>query len=249
MAGQTTDLDFLSEFHFLQTIPYVEALEQSDDTDCFICKEPYDMRNRKWSFGASHNYPVRLPCRHVLGIQCLAHWMFSPDFGNQCCLCHAPILHGQDREFFFDDAARIMRCVRTATSGAGKEETIHEIRALQARSLTEGISRVGLDRVMIPYEVFVDQLVFVDQVEPQTSGAKVLKYLRWVVIALAHVLWGLNAVLTLWLALLSVCTIAAVHLGMVVLDRTHEPIVYWLPWITLEYSVIVFIAAVWYAQR
>jgi hypothetical protein len=93
MVGTRKPKNFtlLSQFDFLETVPYVEELRQTDDSDCFICREPYSMLHREWNIKRTHDFPVRLPCGHVVGLQCLAYWMFSSGNSNRCGICRAII--------------------------------------------------------------------------------------------------------------------------------------------------------------
>jgi len=166
MADQFTDLTYLSQFRFLQTIPYIEALEQSDDDHCFICKEPYNVGSREWVPGGLHDFPVRLPCRHVLGNQCLARWILSPNFDNHCCLCRARIIPELDKETLLDDAMDflwLIICFQMGFSPAVKEAVLSAISVLLESGPNTRTARIGKDRTMMLFEEFLDHFAREDR--------------------------------------------------------------------------------------
>ena len=78
-----------SYFRFLATVPYLGVEDPAFQADCPLCKEPFQWLQPS---GKPLNRPVRLSCGHVFGLQCLAQWMFSPDFDGHCCFCRAIIV-------------------------------------------------------------------------------------------------------------------------------------------------------------
>lgn len=78
------------KFQYLCTIPTLEITPSLAEEECGICKEGY--QNNEWQRGEIVHRPVALPCGHILGFQCLARWMLSPTFDNQCYLCRAQII-------------------------------------------------------------------------------------------------------------------------------------------------------------
>lgn len=80
----------LVNFQYLCTIPTLEITPPLAEEECGICKEGY--QNNEWQLGGTVHRPVALPCGHILGFQCLARWMLSPTFDNQCHLCRAQII-------------------------------------------------------------------------------------------------------------------------------------------------------------
>ena len=90
---------------FLQSLPPLSLTDLPHDTkDCPICMEPY--------LAAQHNEsPVRLPCTHVMGKDCLQSWLNSSTLNrnnNTCPMCRAVL--------FKRDIAALAHQLRTNTT-------------------------------------------------------------------------------------------------------------------------------------
>ena len=92
MPGATSSQldEIIANYHFLCTLEPLEMTPALEEDDCFICKEPY--QENAWELGGTFHRPVKLPCGHKLGFQCLARWMVSPNFINHCPLCRGQIV-------------------------------------------------------------------------------------------------------------------------------------------------------------
>lgn len=93
----------LAAFDFLNTLPIVKSEELNPDyRKCFICHEPYydeapasnDKDNNEDK--SSRDLPVKLPCGHILGLQCLTRWVLSSNYDNHCSLDRTLIVPAQD---------------------------------------------------------------------------------------------------------------------------------------------------------
>ncbi|KAL9077209.1 MAG: hypothetical protein Q9161_000475 [Pseudevernia consocians] len=90
---------------FLQSLPPLSLTDlPHDNKDCPICMEPY--------LAAQHNEsPVRLPCTHVMGKDCLQSWLNSSNLNrnnNTCPMCRAVL--------FKRDMAALAHQLRTNTT-------------------------------------------------------------------------------------------------------------------------------------
>ena len=90
---------------FLQSLPLLSLTDlPHDNKDCSICMEPY--------LAAQHNEsPVRLPCTHVMGKDCLQSWLNSSNLNrnnNTCPMCRAVL--------FKRDMAALAHQLRTNTT-------------------------------------------------------------------------------------------------------------------------------------
>ena len=76
---------------FLTSLPTLSLKDlQEDDRDCPICMETYSPRRE---------YPVRLPCDHVMGKKCLFKWLNSSIVNanrNTCPTCRADLFERDD---------------------------------------------------------------------------------------------------------------------------------------------------------
>ncbi len=80
-----------NKFIFLSAVPYVEMADlPASNDECYICLEPFN--SSPWQLGGTWNRPVRLPCGHIVGIQCLTRWVLSDNFDNGCSLCRVMVV-------------------------------------------------------------------------------------------------------------------------------------------------------------
>ena len=80
----------IGNMKFLCGVPAIDITPALEAEVCCICHEPY--KNNGWVHGVGVHHPVKLPCRHIFGLQCLTLWMLSPSFDNRCCFCRAKIV-------------------------------------------------------------------------------------------------------------------------------------------------------------
>ena len=84
----TQTLGLSEGYDFLLKVPYINVKELAkDDRECYmLCKEPYNGALKGWAPAEPIHYPVRLPCGHHIGLQCLTKWLLSGRFHNHCPL-------------------------------------------------------------------------------------------------------------------------------------------------------------------
>lgn len=83
----------VQSFNFLEKLQYIPVSTiDTEDRDCIICLESYD-KGTVWHQNDTVNHPVKLAnCRHIFGLQCLARFMFSPNFDGCCPICRTQIV-------------------------------------------------------------------------------------------------------------------------------------------------------------
>lgn len=165
MVGTRTPTHFtlLSQFDFLETIPYVEELRQTDDSNCFICSEPYSMLHREWNIKGTHDFPVRLPCGHVVGLQCLAYWMLSSGISNRCGICRAiiPLRPHNEGDIYGSAAVNSLRLIISLNvdmSRSIREEVRLALIHLLAIDPQLRFSELKRKRAMMLFEDFLDHI-------------------------------------------------------------------------------------------
>lgn len=72
------------------TLPALDELEEGSKS-CMICQEGF-------LSGGSPELPMKLPCGHIAGSQCLLKWLspLSAAGSNSCPMCRAPVLDAQN---------------------------------------------------------------------------------------------------------------------------------------------------------
>lgn len=66
---------------FMRSLPPLQPSEIAIDCqDCTICQEPYYSKSAK-------EIPVKLPCAHIFGSDCISKWLSSPTSQRRCPLC------------------------------------------------------------------------------------------------------------------------------------------------------------------
>jgi len=158
-----TKFILLSQFDFLETVPYVEELRQTDDSDCFICSEPYSMLHREWNLKGTHDFPVRLPCGHVVGLQCLTYWMLSSEISNRCGICCAiiPLRPHNEGDIYSSAAVNSLRLIislNVEMSRSIREDIRLALINLLAIDPQLRFSELKRKRAMMLFEDFLDHI-------------------------------------------------------------------------------------------
>ena len=107
----TTGPKIIGAEAFLKSLPLVSLKDLSEDNkDCLICLESYSDPRK------NSEVPVRLPCNHVMGKDCLQRWLRSSDSNsnnNTCPMCRTVLFQRpppsiEDRvQNFYDSLTQI----------------------------------------------------------------------------------------------------------------------------------------------
>lgn len=113
---------------------------KDDELSCIICQQPFLTI-------ADPETPLRLPCGHVCGSNCIMKWLnpLSPDAHNTCPMCREPILN---TPFVSAEKLSVMRELREwEAHGDANHITAWAIRAEQLyHNLCEDVIN-GLERI------------------------------------------------------------------------------------------------------
>ena len=66
---------------FLSQLPVIEKETLHDDTECTICFTEFGTSVN----GSSIEYPLQLPCTHIMGSECIRTWLSSSKEGKKTC--------------------------------------------------------------------------------------------------------------------------------------------------------------------
>lgn len=67
---------------FLRSLPRVGEADLPEGSECGICKEKYSNLD---SHPEAVDTPVRLPCQHVVGSDCIRRWVSPDEHGKNTC--------------------------------------------------------------------------------------------------------------------------------------------------------------------
>ena len=189
-------------FEYLSQTPYVPLCDiNPTDRICGICFDPYS--TSPIGYGDFDNRPLRLPCGHMFGLQCLAHWMFSPNFDHHCSLCRTkivPSLRQQTQQALpkplTHTAAHFQRIseVNPLTKQwlDNNSALDGDIRAAILRDEVEYGRKYDMDRVWMLFDVQMDLLEFeaVALTPPVLRGLKAVALLLLMLGVTVSVLWS-----------------------------------------------------------
>ena len=85
----------------LESLPVLSLADLAKDSrECVICLEPYQTSPHH----LKQEIPIRLPCSHIFGKNCLLHWLKSPpeNYNNNSCPICRTILFERDVSPFED---------------------------------------------------------------------------------------------------------------------------------------------------
>lgn len=158
----TTINKLLAYYDFLQLdqTPYLTVADlPEDERECFICKEPYDATVKSWEVGRTINSPVRLPCKHHLGIQCLARRMLSPNFDGHCSFCRTIIIPNlQDSSARNDQFKDFLRMLGIFDGCVTLERKTKVLKLLQDMDTSEyPAAKQSCDRRLMAFEEILDR--------------------------------------------------------------------------------------------
>ena len=152
----------MAKYHFLCTLESLEMTPALEEDDCIICKEPY--QNNAWELGGTFHRPVKLPCGHKLGFQCLARWMVSLNFINHCPLCRGQIIaplttprHRLSRPMASSFASLETLAV-VASNGVSPSQRTRLLGVVKNALWSEKRSADSGDRIMVAWEEFFNQM-------------------------------------------------------------------------------------------
>ena len=63
---------------FLRNLPHVGEADLPEGYECGICQE-------KYGNGRVRDAPVRLPCQHIIGSDCIRKWVSPDEYGQDTC--------------------------------------------------------------------------------------------------------------------------------------------------------------------
>lgn len=173
----------IAKFQFLCDVPSPEVHPLRDD-QCSICQEPY--QNNGWKFGSTLHRPVKLPCGHVLGYQCLARWILSAGFVDSCPLCRKHIVktrgsttrRHQLKRLVATSLARLESIALIASNGVSLTQKNNLLSALKSDLWGERnfwCSPDEGDRIMVASEEFLNVIchgsLALDQRQPSNTQA------------------------------------------------------------------------------
>ena len=153
-----------TKFIFLRDVPYVEMANLTPFNDeCYVCLEPFN--SSPWQLEGTLNRPVRLPCGHIIGIQCLARWALSANFDNRCSLCRVKVIDTSRVPITDRNSGCALMILETLAVFEGSISSARKERLLDIyRKGKWGPRRKGrrvlldADRLMMLYEEFVGYL-------------------------------------------------------------------------------------------
>lgn len=67
---------------FLRSLPQVGEAELPEGSECGICQEKYGKAD---SPSGTVDTPVRLPCHHIIGSDCISKWVSPDEHGKNTC--------------------------------------------------------------------------------------------------------------------------------------------------------------------
>ena len=67
---------------FLRNLPQVGEADLPEGGECGICQEKYGKADPQTG---TVETPVRLPCQHILGSDCISKWVSPNEYGNKTC--------------------------------------------------------------------------------------------------------------------------------------------------------------------
>ena len=153
-----------NKIRFLCKIPTLDITPSLQEEDCLICKEPYE--NNGWKLDSTMHRPVALPCRHVLGFQCLARWMLSKNFHNACPLCRAQIVSRREKRFagvledsFINLEKMLIILVGKNHILPAQKRPLLDLLENSLRGERNALAGVMFDQIMVVWEEILNQFV------------------------------------------------------------------------------------------
>ena len=153
----------INKFRFLCESPLQIITPAVQQDECSICQEPYRASN--FDHGIKLHRPLALTCRHILGFQCLARWVLSPDSNNNCPLCRAQIVNeSTNRRLsnrFLESSLKLFEMVAVMASNGIMEAQRDKALAVLLKSLPRRMSfedDVMVHQVKVVWEEFLNQL-------------------------------------------------------------------------------------------
>ena len=108
---------------FLEQLPKIPPGELPAGSSCMICLYTYGARSAENGIIES---PVRLPCTHHVGLECITIWLSANTTGKYSCpYCRETISPAQPRPY---------RIIEDNEEEAADREALHEIRTRRGRT-------------------------------------------------------------------------------------------------------------------
>ena len=90
---------------FLHSLPQVGEADLPEGSECGICQEKYGKADPQTG---TVDTPVRLPCQHILGSDCISRWVSPDEHGkNTCPFCRYVFFYSDpvfdDTDYFASD--------------------------------------------------------------------------------------------------------------------------------------------------
>lgn len=123
---------------FLESLPVLSLADLAKDSrECLICLDPYQTSPHK-------SVPVRLPCGHVIGKDCLLQWLkSSPENhnNNACPICRSILVDRDVRSL--GDRIQAVRDFMTEHEVMGDDEAIRLDTPVELRARAYAVNDTG----------------------------------------------------------------------------------------------------------
>ena len=154
----TRTIKLSERYDFLLKVPYINVKELTeDDRECYVCKEPYNGALKEWAPGEPIHYPVRLPCGHHIGLQCLTRWLLSANYDNHCPMDRVKLVTHTQHVIASEDSLflKMLEGFLDPVNEARKSMLLHMlVKIMEGRGSTDATS----NRIFILFELFLDHM-------------------------------------------------------------------------------------------